>query len=606
MLDLSTTAVVERPEFAPEQPRFRVEPPAGNPLLAPPPLSFTYQDNHFDVAWVEAAAIPQRNDADALLGDIIDCSKRDVDRYPHSARAHANLGLAFLNQGRLAEATSAFEEALTRDPALYFAMASLARARVLQGQFDVAQALFSRLRVERPDDPNPVMSLADLAARRREYESAVRLWEEAIRLAPEPALPRYHLGLLLLGLDRHAEAIGHLKQAARDEVRFAAVHHGLGVAYAIAGNMRRAARAFKAALSLAPGMAEAIHGLAAVLLQQRSGDAAIDLLRDHLATWPDDRAAHDLLAAAYVHQKDYKAARSQLFHTLELTRRAGGGDVTHQASLINNLGVCYWMLRNRGEAIRQFQRSIQVQPDADPIAYHNLARLLLEAREARHAREILAACASRFPWDQETHVLLAAALQIQGAYNEAIAELRQVIQAGKAHVDVYKMLGTLLTEAAHDPAAALVVLNEAYRHFPEDAVLLNNLAYTYLVRGDLAAARSLLQSAPKGITGSRADIVLQATRGLLALKEGDFATAARGYDGAADLANRRGQHTLARTARQKKHLEFARAHLERGENAAAQQEVRRGLAVRGGNDLYRRHLELLDQLWHNIGHDLDC
>ena len=86
------------------------------------------------------------------------------------------------------------------------------------------------MRAERPDDPHPVMSLADLAARRGEHEGAVRLWEEAIQLAPEPALPRYHLGLLLLSLDRHAEAIGHLKRAARDEVRSAAVHHGLGVA----------------------------------------------------------------------------------------------------------------------------------------------------------------------------------------------------------------------------------------------------------------------------------------------------------------------------------------------------------------------------------------
>lgn len=606
MLDLSTTAVLERPEFVPDQPHFRVDPPGGNPLLAPPSLSFTYQDNHFAVVQVEAATIQQRNDAAELLGDIIDRSRRDVERYPHSARARANLGLAFLNQGRLAEATSAFEEALERDPALYFAAASLARARMLQGQLDAAQALFSRLRVERPDDPQPVMSLADLATRRGEYEHAVRLWEEAIRLTPEPALPQYHLGLLLLSLNRHAEAIGLLKQAARDEVRSAPAHHGLGVAYAVAGNMRRATRAFKAALALAPGMAEAIHGLAAVLLQQGSGDAAIDLLRDHLANRPDDDTAQDLLAAAYVQEKDYKAARAQLFHMIELTRRAGGGDVAHQASLINNLGVCYWLLGNWGDAVRQFGRSIQMQPDLDPVAYHNLARLLLEMGNASDARQVLAACTSLFPQDQETHVLLAVALQTQGAYAEAIAELQQVLQAGNAHVDVYKMLGTLLTDAARDPAAALIVLGEAYQKFPNDAVLFNNLAYAHLVRGDLAAARALLQSVPKDAADPIIDIVLPATRGLLALKEGDFATAAKGYDSAAELADRRGQHMLARTARQKKHLEFARAHLDRGENIAAQREVRRGLAVRGGNNLYRRDLEQLDRLWHNSGHGLDC
>ena len=63
-------------------------------------------------------------------------SRRDVARFPNSARTRSNLGIALMNQGMLDEATREFEAALSLDAHHYVAGSNLAKIRMTQNKLD--------------------------------------------------------------------------------------------------------------------------------------------------------------------------------------------------------------------------------------------------------------------------------------------------------------------------------------------------------------------------------------------------------------------------------------------------------------------------------------
>jgi tetratricopeptide (TPR) repeat protein len=199
-------------------------------------------------------------------------------------------------------------------------------------------------------------------------------------------------------------------------------------------------------------------------------------------------------------------------------------------------------------------------------------------------------CQSRFPGRHETRHLLSACFEKQGRYDEAIQQLEASIRRGNAPAKTYAYLGGMLADDTRDLTAALATLEEGHRFFPEDPIMINNLAYVYLLRGETAVARSLLASIPSGTPQS---VYLVCTIGLLNLWEGNIKEGAAYYLEAERIASLEGKSQLARTVRQKMHLELARAYKRGGELQIALTEAERGLKGKGGRLPYREDLESL-------------
>lgn len=157
----------------------------------------------------------------------------------------------------------------------------------------------------------------------------------------------------------------------------------------------------------------------------------------------------------------------------------------------------------------------------------------------------------------------------------------------------YGMLGSLFVDAKRDPKAAFAVAEEARHRFGDTPQMANNIAYTHLMQGAVAAARATLATIPDDIPDD-ARITLSATRGLLRLWEGDIQGGIAGYREAERVATRQGKSNLLGQIRQKMHLELARAYLRQGKSAEARKEVGKGLLLKDrGNKLYHRDLESL-------------
>ena len=523
----------------------------------------------------------------AALESLVKKARKDAIRFSDSARAQVNLGVALLNAGDLSAAEDAFSRALSLDGTNSLARLYLARIAFRRGNLIGARREFSELHRSRPFEPLAVMGLADVSLQSNDLEGALGWCREAVGLAPKFAPARFQLGMVFLRLGQLQKSIHQLKAAVELDGRIPFLHYSLGMAYAIAKDVKRARREFQIALQLAPGMSEATRALSKVLLGEASPRTVRDLLVDHLETHPTDVAAREILAAAYFQEQDYPSARRQLYRTL--SEMPDSNRPADRARIANNLGACYALLGDPNKAEHFFGLSIATYPAGGPMAFQNLARVHL-GRQPEDALEVVEEGLRRYPDDPTLDVLRGYALAASERNEDAIAHLEALVDKGRGGAGPYACLGILLgadSDNARDFDRGVETLKAGLLKYPDDWLLLNNLSYVYLMNEDREAARPILERVPEQALN---EPVIVATKGLLKLLDGDLRGGSEAYRRARALAEARNEPILAARAEQKMHLELARAFKRLNDHAEATQQLRQGLSTSLRSGSYFREL----------------
>jgi tetratricopeptide (TPR) repeat protein len=585
---LAPSTVAESPSRAPE---FRVNSPAVNPFITPGPIAITrsHENDYFDLEWTEGDQLSPTQASASFIDDVVERSKRDAARHAQSPRAWTNLGSALMGAGQIDEAVGAFERALALDSSHYPAAAHLARVKFLQGELDEAWDRALALGKQFPDDAVAPMMLAGVAVRRGQFDLAIEQLTLATTLDAKSPLPPYLLGMVLLGLRRVREAIARLKAAVRLDSRSPVLQRGLGVGYAASGDLSRAIRAFKTSLALDPNASETAHALGRVLMQHGDVESATQVLSEFVAAHAGDRVAHELLAQSYRLREQYGIARRHLLIVLNSWDGDESSEATNErARLMNNIGVLYASESNFKLAESWYTKSLRVSENSVP--FQNLYGVYRELGEAGAARRVLDRWLSVCPDDHNAMLFSAISQADTGDREVGMLELRRLTELESLAPRAYAALGSLLSDNERDLDSALVLMSEAYQRFPGESAIANNLAYVHLMRGEPHEARQVLERVPQAeIADSE---YLTATWGLLHLWEGDAGAAIDDYRAAEAFARRRGRPSLAKTLRQKMHLELARHFKRIGEQQKAAAEVKEGLAIRGKQQ-YRDDLRFL-------------
>jgi tetratricopeptide (TPR) repeat protein len=240
--------------------------------------------------------------------------RRAAEAGPKSAHAALGIARALDRRGAPAEARASLERALALAPDFDEALYALALLERRLGDLAAAQRLLDRRAaaaraIEAPDpirdavrerrvDADEAFRAASARFRERDYEGALRLFEESRRRSPELALADYNIGLTLQRLGRHREAAERYRAflARRPEHLDAWIN--LGNAHFELRRDAEAAECYARALALAPGDPRAHSNVA--LLHLRSGRAAeaIESFAAVLRARPDDRRAHAFLLEA--------------------------------------------------------------------------------------------------------------------------------------------------------------------------------------------------------------------------------------------------------------------------------------------------------------------
>jgi tetratricopeptide (TPR) repeat protein len=188
----------------------------------------------------------------------------------------------------------------------------------------------------------------------RHWRDTVALFERAVAVSPDGALPRHHLGLALVNAGRALEARPQLERALALGIDSAEARAGLAIAYEELGHYPEAIEHARAALRIAPGHAFATRELVRIL-----------------STCPDPELRDPAEAVRLA-----EAARD----------RAGAPD----ADLLGSLALAYAAAGRRADALRALEHALvraEMAGDAEAASALRARLVALRAQRAGAPRE---------------------------------------------------------------------------------------------------------------------------------------------------------------------------------------------------------------------------
>jgi tetratricopeptide (TPR) repeat protein len=369
---------------------------------------------------------------------------------PASTRASALLdaGIELSHRGKFSEAGEKFVQALAIDPNLAEAHYLLGLVRQEDGRSDAALASFrSALRIHPRYGAAQarVCELTTVTARARDtgFEEARTECRLAVALDPEDPEPHFHIGWIEGKLRNHAKAIEEHQTVLRLNPKFPRVKFELAMAYLDAQKPHLAIPILKEVVASEPQNGNARFQLGAALAKQGDCSSAVPLLE--AAT--ESAQTQYVLAVCYKKLNKPEEAQSALARVRQLRE---GADARMQAKYRAALAHKYAEAGKLDEAIAQYRGVLELVNDLSVKI--DLAVALLRKGEPQEVVRLL---------DGETDPLgryqVALAWFKLGQHKEAVATLESVVRARPEFAEAWYHLGlsSLLRGRTADAERAL-------------------------------------------------------------------------------------------------------------------------------------------------------
>ncbi len=369
--------------------------------------------------------------------------QRALALQPRAAVVHYHLGQAYRELGEFDRA----EEALARsgpnrvamaDPLMHelttLAIGALphldrGHAAAREGRMADAETAYRQAVAADATNVRAHESLATLLARRGDAEGAIEHFGVAVRLAPENARAHSDLGVLLSELGRNGRALEHLGRAVELEPGLVGALATLGHVQTRMGRLDEAEATYRQVLESDAANADARLGLGAVLAQTGDFEQAVVELQAALRQVPEDGQTprvHFGLAEALVRTGRLEDALPHYARVREI-------DPTQSLAWLRESTVLMGLGRF-AEAKATLEARLRVD-STDGRAAHSLARLLAGApdpalRDGPRAMTIAGALlqADDAAPNAETAAM---ALAEVGRFEEAVSVQRTLVEEAR-------------------------------------------------------------------------------------------------------------------------------------------------------------------------------
>ncbi|MFQ5900053.1 MAG: tetratricopeptide repeat protein [Thermodesulfobacteriota bacterium] len=206
-----------------------------------------------------------------------------VERFPDNARAHHNLGAAYLGKGLLNESLKAYQEAIRLAP-------------------DYQEAHYHA---------------GDIYRRMGRLEDAVNEYRTALLIDPAYVDVYKGLGLVFYQKGEYDEAISSYKRALEIESDNVDVHYNLANVYRRKGLTDKAMYEYEEVLKFDDSYYGAYSNIGVLYAIQGRYDEAVKKFKVALVLSPDDKKSRFNLGFAYMKMGDCEAARVELDYLLK-------------------------------------------------------------------------------------------------------------------------------------------------------------------------------------------------------------------------------------------------------------------------------------------------
>ena len=224
------------------------------------------------------------------------------------------------------------------------------------------------------------------ALQHTQWDTAVSLFEETLRLDPHRAAAQNGLGVALGKLGNRDASVAAFQHAIEIDARYAEAHYNLGLCLEQSGDLEQAISELKVANQLKPDYVDAQYALGITFQQKGDVDRAVEFFEIVLREDPRSAEAHNALGLAYVQ-------------------------------------------KNRVlESLAEFQQAVDVAPEYVP-AYENLASTLAQSGKFTQAAGVLRSALAFDPGATELHFKLGHALRAAGDLDGALHELMSLAKS---------------------------------------------------------------------------------------------------------------------------------------------------------------------------------
>ena len=282
---------------------------------------------------------------------------------PRDADVQNRLGEALERIGALDAAVDSYRRALDVRPAFRKASSNLILALVKTGKGPEAVERARALIAESPGDTDRYFTLG-LAQSEQDLDGAIQTFRKVLQMAPQHALARYNLALVLRRADRLPEALAELERLVKTDPRSEA-HYTMGIIYWHQGDMDRATNALRAAIAAEPKHADALFALGSVLKARRDWTGSTAALQRAVEIRPDPATYYTLSQVRQLAGDD-AAARTYLDESERLRTRAR---LEHEALVWTSVGIQKAASGELLAAVDNFRRATAIFEAYAPAHY---------------------------------------------------------------------------------------------------------------------------------------------------------------------------------------------------------------------------------------------
>ena len=513
----------------------------------------------------------------------VENAKKDLEKLPNNPFLLNNLGMEYLNKGDFNSAIEVFNKAITIKRDFKHAFLNLAASYTMKDDDTSAMSIYTNLLKENPRDTRVLINMGNICLKQKKVKEAEGIFTTVVKLEPFNITARNILAVINIITGNFKNAIVELRECIRWNTNLPAIYNNLGIAYGVSGSYDKAIKAFKITLKLSPNYVSAIKNLVTAFKCKNDILSAIEILEHYLAA-SENADAREILADSYFENGEYRKALRNL-KIVSSTKTSKN----EQGRLYNNMGVLYHKMNDTKNAEQEYLNSIDQIGYESPILLENIIELYFDLHKLDKVKFYIDILHNKFGEKGNYFYHAARYCYLAKEIAKASEFANRFIKINKKFAPAYSLLSTIYTENAQEYQKAIELNKEALSYLPNDFIVINNLAYSYLMNDDIENAQCVLDKA-KNITNS---VFLTATRGLLKIKEGNVEDGTKLYNSAAALARRINNERLFKQVEQKKHLELAKYYLKLKNYDSAKKDLMKVLSIKIDDSDYTTQAKVL-------------
>jgi tetratricopeptide (TPR) repeat protein len=479
---------------------------------------------------------------------------------PKSSAVHDRLAFHYLVEGMENKSEEELKKSISLKPNDLETRFQLAKLYASQGGLNKARGEYEEILRLDPKNTEARYYLAGILANENKTDDSLREYESILKDNPREAGVYYNMGLIYTRANQAGKAEEAFKKAIEgyqelakanpdnDQVYLSALeaaYTSLGLVYELNQKPEKAIEAYQALADLNPDNAQAYLALGEIYYNRKQEQQALEAFRNYSQIKPDDMTIYDYiglcyyrlgkypeaveafqkllnqetgsiliryrLSAAYAEMGDYAGAEKQLKAIIAQNEKNA-----EQSGLKNKdmdawvrLIMLYDKQKDDAKTEQTIREAMGLNPDHPELI---LMKALFDHQQNRHAeaeksyRRVIAlesTLRGKRDADYDLGTLaqacfnLGALLDKQGRFNEAIEQMKRVVQLQPDNAEAYNFIGYSWADKGVNLDEAKKNIETALKLDPNNAYYLDSLGWVCFQKGKYADARANLEKSIK-------------------------------------------------------------------------------------------------------------